>query len=802
MKYLSSFTEKIRLLSLACLFLLLFTASGALAQEGTGKSLYNQIKAFNLNGGKAVASLTLKRDRVEMTFNGTFYFTAPVEGKVTGAVFVGQGTLKSEVPVNKFEKDNVKRLLAAETVESDFKTAVLRFSDDTFDIIGKNRQDGAADAAAQKLALETDARIMKETGANLASRLALSIINRENPGFFFATFDGGRRERFSYVLDYQNRIPTNYFRVNGGEKGMIFAYRQSIWNNETWLAFYSLEDYQKGYVTYSDMNDLVDISNYKMELDLRAPKSRLGLKTKIAMMARLDNVSAIPFTIGEGLGEYDDQRLKKQMRLKAVRLGAENLDFVQEDWESALTVFLPKAVAAKENIELEFEMEGDFIQQPEGIQDESHYPRSNTSWYPHHGYLDRATYEMSFRHSKNLKIATVGTRQSEEISPEDKDVMITRYQMNYPVSFVTFALARFIRKSETIKWDSGETPTPLEYSSVTFIPIKEDFILAELNNSVRYFHALFGKYPYGNYGAAFHPFGFGQGFPSMVMIPGTDRANKYTYAFIAHETAHQWWGNIVAWRSYRDQWLSEGFAEYSGILYTAFRKDYKASINLIDELRDSLQRPPETRTGIGKGKLFEVGPIILGHRLNTSKTYGAYSTLIYNKGALVLRMLHFLFTDPQTGNGDAFFAMMKDFVERHRNGVASTEDFITVANEHFVKTPLAQRYGLKDLNWFFRQWVYETDLPSYSLEYSLQDQPDGSCVVKGTVTQENAPPHWAMILPVGFNLGDDRVARTTVAAVGPKTDFSLKLSRRPQKVELDSQKWILSEKTTEKAAKQ
>ena len=39
--------------------------------------------------------------------------------------------------------------------------------------------------------------------------------------------------------------------------------------------------------------------------------------------------------------------------------------------------------------------------------------------------------------------------------------------------------------------------------------------------------------------------------------------------FISHEGAHQWWGNIVGWRSYRDQWMSEGFAEYSGILYTS-----------------------------------------------------------------------------------------------------------------------------------------------------------------------------------------------------------------------------------------
>lgn len=777
------------------MFLLLLTVGG-IAQENSGRSLYNQLKTFTLTGGKAeVSNLTLKRDRVEMTFNGTFYFSAPTEGKVTGAVFVGQGTFRSEVPASQFEKNNVKRLLGADTVESDFKTAVFRFTDDTFDVIGKNRQDAAADASAQKLALDTDARILKETGANSASRLALSLLNNEQPGFFFATFDGGKRERFSYALDHQNRFPTYFFGINGGEKGMIFAYRSSIYSNETWLAFYSLEDYQTRYVSYSDMNDLVDITNYQMDLDLRAPKSQLGLKTKVQMVSRFGGVMAIPFNIGESLSEYENQRLKKQMRTKAVRLNGENLSFVQEDWESAVTVFLPKAIEKGQSIELEFEMDGDFIQQPEGLQSGAHYPRSNTSWYPRHGYLDRATYEMSFAHSKNLKIATVGNRQSEAVSPDDKGVMLTRYKMDFPVSFVTFALADFTRKSEMIKWDSGDKPTPLEYSSITGMDIKESFIMAELNNSVRYFNSLFGKYPYESYGAAYHPFGFGQGFPSMVMIPKTDTANKFTFAFIAHETAHQWWGNIVAWRSYRDQWLSEGFAEYSGVLYTAFRKDYQASLNLIDGLRDSLRQPPETRFGLGKGKLVEVGPIILGHRLNSSKTYGAYNALIYNKGALVLRMLHFMFTDPQTGEGKAFFEMMKDFVERHRNKVASTEDFMMVANEHFARTPIAQKYGLKDLNWFFRQWVYETDYPSYTLDYQLQDQPDGSCVVTGTITQENVSDKFAMVLPINFTLGTDRVARTTVAAIGAKTNINIKLPRRPQKVELDPNQWILSDKT-------
>jgi len=75
-----------------------------------------------------------------------------------------------------------------------------------------------------------------------------------------------------------------------------------------------------------------------------------------------------------------------------------------------------------------------------------------------------------------------------------------------------------------------------------------------------------------------------------------DRASKYTYVFIAHETSHQWWGDMVLWRSYRDQWLSEGFAEYSGILYTDLRAGPGARDELIGLLRSSLKDPPETLT--------------------------------------------------------------------------------------------------------------------------------------------------------------------------------------------------------------
>jgi hypothetical protein len=784
----------------AALLVMPAAVSGQDNPSTKAKDLYDRLKPLALSGAVPVKELTLNRDRAQMIFNGNFYFAAPIDGHVTGAVFIGEGRFTAAVPPNEFEKGNLKRLLGVEAIESDFKTAILRFSDDTFERLGQAAGSGGADQQAQKLASEIDARILKQTGANLPARIAMSILNQEKPGFFFANFDGGKRGRFSLLLDFQNRIPVANFDINAGEKGLIFNYRPEDMYNEVWMAFYGQEDYQRGTVQYSDVNDLIDVTHYDLTTDLTDYKKAIGMTARMKITTKVANLRAIPFHIGEDLDEHDNWRLRKQMRLKQARLGDVEVPFAQEDWEGGFTVFLPGDAAAGQALDLTLTLAGDFMYDAETC--DCHYPRSNETWFPRHGYLDRATFDMTFRHPKKFKVASGGIRVSEEASADDKNVMVTRYRVDKPVPIMTFALGPFERHSQMVKWEQGGfgDPIPVEFNSLPggIMAIKEDFILAEMDNSLRFFTTMFGRYPYSSFSAAFHPFNFGQGFPTLLMIPNTDNASKYTYVFIAHEASHQWWGDIVSWRSYRDQWLSEGFAEYSGILYTQKRAGVGAGNELLSDLRDSLKLSPGTETGVGKGRLVDVGPIILGHRLSTRKTLGAYQTLIYNKGALVLRMLHFLFSDQSTGQGDAFFDMMADFVNRYHDKFASTDDFRRVANEHFAKTSIAQRYHMENLDWFFSQWVYHTELPSYRMEYQVQDQPDGKVLLSGTITQENAPEDWIMPLPVLISFGKNQEARGTVLAHGPKAPFQIRLPAKPQKVELDPHHWVLSDKTSTK----
>jgi aminopeptidase N len=431
----------------------------------------------------------------------------------------------------------------------------------------------------------------------------------------------------------------------------------------------------------------------------------------------------------------------------------------------------------------------------------TYFPRSTETWYPRHGYLARSKFDIAILHRKKDRVVSIGELVKDEAAAETKDGVLTEFRMEQPVALATFAVGPYEIHKDIARQDNGRE-LPIEFYSMPGrrAAIKESFILAEMSNCIRFFSQLFGQYPYPLFRGVYHPFNFGQGFATTIMIPGADRADANTYSFIAHETSHQWWGDMVLWRSYRDQWLSEGFAEYSGMLYVQSRDKASSEKTLITTARESLKMPPRTRTGIGGRRLIDVGPLVMGSRLETRETRGAYYTLTYKKGALVLRMMHFLFTNPQTGDGRAFFDLMRDFVQRYKGGTATTEQFFAMANDRVKDTPLAQRYGYRDLNWLYRQWVTQSYLPSYEFAYSIEDGAGGGVILRGELFQSGLPEteNWFMPLPLVIHYPGGRLAYATVAAQGRKASINLRLPQRPEKVELDPDLWILSDKTSTK----
>lgn len=410
-----------------------------------------------------------------------------------------------------------------------------------------------------------------------------------------AQFDKGKRGAFTYALDYQCRVPLTAFDLDAGEKGVIFAYNLYL-SNEVWMAFYALGDYERGRVEFSDTFDSVAIRKYTLQIDVTNPRKGFGEQVRMEISALTGGLRAIPLTLNNSLDEQDNERLKKALRLVSAKLpGGGKVEAIQEDWDGGLTLLLPEARKAGDEFTLELSLWGNSIFHVETSSvmtadlEECFYPLATTDWYPRHSVLKRSAFDMTFRHKNRDVVAAVGRRVREEAAADDSSEKVTEWKMDTSVAIVTFAVGRFRRSSETEKTKQGDIP--IEFFAPPGGP-KVDFTLAELGNCLRFFSAIFGDYPYSSFGAVYHPRPFGQGFPTMLLLARADAGSDQDFSFIAHETSHQWWGDVVAWRSYRDQWLSEGFADYSGVLYTWKRDKRKSSLELIDRMRESLLVSP------------------------------------------------------------------------------------------------------------------------------------------------------------------------------------------------------------------
>ncbi|HXQ98330.1 MAG TPA: M1 family aminopeptidase [Candidatus Limnocylindrales bacterium] len=777
------------------LFLLLAAqASGQTAAPNDAKQVYDSLKTFQLGGGvRTVENLVFKRDRAEFTFiSGTIYFALPVAGRVEGAVFIGEGKFTAAAPPVKFEQESIWKLLHADHVETDFKTAVLRFSDDTFSILGTGSRTGAPLPAAQKLAGEFESRVLKETGANIPARLAVSLLNNEQPGFFMAEIDKGHRGRVVFLMDPQERIPSQVFRINGGEKGLIYGFVFGGEVPQVWTAFYSEENYAKGTVEFSDFNDQITIRRHDMDIDMHDPANWLKYDDRIELEVLQDGLRAIQLSLNEDLGPVDEHWLKDALRVKSFQSeDGKPVEAIQEDRDSTVTLLFPLPVSRGQKLVFKVRLEGEHMIGA-GASLGCFFPLTST-WYLHHGYLQRSTFRMVFHHRKRDTPVALGVVAREEPESNGSGV-VTEWKMDAPTPFVQFAVGIYKRYDTSVQISDRTVPISFYELIAGLAPVKSDFVAAEMGNSLRYYSALFSPFAYDNLHAVYHYQQYAQGLATMLLLPAADQANKFTFAFIAHEVAHQWWGNMVAWRSYRDQWLSEGFAEYCAILYTGHRYNAKARQDIIDLERDAVRRVATLgilRNGLPSDALPQLGPIILGFRQG-----GSYQSSVYYKGALILRMLHFLFTDPATQDDKPFFDMMREFVQQNLGKAVSTEDFMAFAGQRFAATPIARKNNLANLDWFFQQWVYEPYLPSYRLEYHIENQAGGGVLLNGTLYQEDLPENekWIMPLPLVFTFGKDKVARGTILAVGPKTPISIKLASAPDKVELDPEFKVISMK--------
>jgi aminopeptidase N len=313
--------------------------------------------------------------------------------------------------------------------------------------------------------------------------------------------------------------------------------------------------------------------------------------------------------------------------------------------------------------------------------------------------------------------------------------------------------------------------------------------------ALQYFENLFGPFPYSRLAISQIPGNFGQGWPELVYLPTLSflrKSERYelglpekaedllSHGMVAHEIAHQWWGNLLGWKTYHDQWLSEGLATYAAALDLSRQKDGDHKFHgLLRSYKLDL---------LSKGKSGVIneasGPIWLGQRLSNSLTPGGYDNIVYKKACWVLHMLRGLMSDPSTGSDERFFRLLRDFVATYQGMDVSTEDFMRHAEKYMTRSSDLEHNHR--LDWFFNEWVYETGVPTYKLQSSVKQISWKRFLVQGTITQSGVSSDFEMLVPVVAEMGKDKKAslgRVPVSEDGGRFKFTT--TERPKRLAID-----------------
>ena len=748
------------------------------SQKGNLDPIYQNLRQLaktveDFSSYATVNNLILKRDAATFTLkSGEIYFVAPVENRYTGAVFIGSGEM-SMTPPTAAEKNSIKIFTDQEGIVEQFDKLVLRFTDQTYEEVKASpnatmKSGGAAAGQVRELYRSNMDLLRKRLRDNRELRTLQDIYNPKQEGYFNAFINGNRFNKLVYIYDP--------FGVPGAipEEVALSSYGES--DGGSWAAFHREEEIKKGTASSSEDHRIIDITQH--DIDAAIKGSHLTITDRVTFKNLIPGTRVIPFNLFGSL------------RVTSVQdADGTNLNFIQEskDEDSDFGVILAKPLEAGQTHQLVISYDGDGALRDSGGGNFILTQRS--TWYPANANTlfgeDRALYNMTFRYPKQFMF--VGTGAQVEPDSRDGDISVAKWSSGKTeLAVAGFNYGRFKRKEVADK----ETGYNVEFYANIEVPdelkaVQRDIeqaesrgvrtmttlgsisttsmadpAIADAQNSMRIYNAFFGKLPYTRIAMTQQPAaGFGQAWPTLVFMPylayidttqraqllGTQGGTDTFWRYVApHEVAHQWWGHIIGWDSYRDQWMSEGFAEFSASLYVQLTRGNDKFIDFWEDLRQQVvEARPQTR---GR-KPYTIGPVTQGYRLNNAKTGGAARFLIYPKGAYILHMLRMMMYKQGQGGDAAFQTMMKDFVQTHYNQAVSTEDFKRTVEKHITKEMDIDKNGKMD--WFFDEFVYGTEVPAYKFEYNVSK--DG--ILNGKITQSGVSDKFVMLVPIYVDMG-------------------------------------------------
>ena len=790
------------------------TVPGKSLAYANSDPVYRQLRDLGLGETFRCDNLTVPLDAATLQFQkGTMTFLRPVNGIVTGAIFIGEGHFNLK-PATFLDAQELKRRVNANEADEDFTEVVLRFTrEERLKFLRGlgDRVEPPAEAAAafehwkermrkrREEALGfTEYLLHGEAMDNVEADLLAAIYNPSHPPFLNAYIRGRKHKdlRF-FVRTRVGALP----QLDSPEEVALINYDPEGMDDGVWYLAHLKSEYANHSASSQADRRLFATRKYKIE-------------TIISKNDHLFSTAVVtfqPLIAGERVLKFG---LLPNLRVTRVADDqGQDLYYIQESRkeDGSFYTILPKATETGKDYSITVQYEGDKVLGQAG--DGSFYVRARSSWYPNlNGFSEHVTYDLTYKVPRRYKVISVGKLQEESVQ---ENYAVSHWVTPQPVAVAGFNYGDY-KKVELADEKTGykisgyyltELPDRLRnYGALQSMAPQgmTKYALEQTRAQLQLCSFYFGKSPYDEIYITEQPdFAFGQSWPNLVYLPisaYTDATQRwmlfghinskftgFVQEVTPHEVAHQWWGHAVGWASYHDQWLSEGFAEFSAGLFLQqamagdWRKDY---IEFWDRLQKRILE--KNNFGIAPN---DAGPLWMGLRLISPRTESAYQNVTYPKGAYVLQMLRSIMYSPQDQD-KPFIDMMHDFVESHRDRPASTESFKAIAEKHMSKMMDLERNG--KLDWFFNEWVYGTQVPRYHFEYQLLPAEGGKVKLHMTITQSEVDEHFGMLVPVFADFGKGMIRIGQVGIAGNTTRSSdVVLPSQPKKVALNAYKDIL-----------
>ncbi|HXL08324.1 MAG TPA: M1 family aminopeptidase [Gemmatimonadales bacterium] len=742
----------------------------------------------------SVHNVSLQRDAIHFQLdNGTLYLATPVAGRAIAAIFIGEGSVTFAPPLQ-VERREARRVLGDSVVNSRISAAAFVFTDSTLTELERQITFDARGDLGRASGVLHDALDRLVDGRDvLQPTLIIDLMNGEANGFFYAHVKREHGEDLMFSLDPDDAEPVALLR--GGREGGKFQIVSE---------FRRAQDLNDTTARAAEGRDALRPDSYRIEATI--PKG-LGFSANstLRLTARRDGVRWVPLTL---LSEL-------QVDTVSDDTGAP-LTFFRTKKSPALWVRFATPARAGEARSVHVAYHGDLIgymsivdemtrwwpievsSQLHTSLDRWYFVKSSYDWFPRYGEQPTDV-DLTFHTSQRYRLASIGRLVDFHTTG---DMVTTHWTTERPADQVCFSVGEL---SEFKIADPRIPPVTVHSNDEAHHRLDRFFLTLEnkvgaslwvarllsrqspeqdvggdVANSLAFFTRVYGKPLFDHYYAAEIPFDYGQAFPGLIYLPvWTFQAvgdSGYDEILRAHEVAHQWWGIGVEPATYRDHWLSEGFAEFSGWWYMQLvLRDNPKFFKHLEHWRKEI-----------RGRRNEASPIGIGARAAFRNPRDAY-LMTYYKGAWVLQMLRNMMLDFRTMKEDAFEDMMQDFYQEYKGKRATTRDFARVVERHI---------GLP-MDWFFDQWVNGTAVPRYILSWHADTTPDHRYALRLRIRQEDVPADFLMPVPLRIELAGGGRAYARVNVHGPLTEATLQLPAEPTEVELNPLESVLAEVKTE-----